>query len=552
MDFLNKSFAQLKDLFLSMTPGARITAGLLLAVVVISLGYLFTHEVAGPDVYLLSGQMFSDQDLNRMKLAFGQEGLDSYQFEGNRVRVPRGQRTEYMAAIAKHNAMPEGFAEKLTNALDAGGSIMSSREREARLKIARQQELSDIISKIPGIEAAWVVPAEEIKGGLRQEKLVTASVFVKAVGGQPLDPSLAENIRQFVVTAIGGLQAKDVSVTDWNTGLATLGNPKGTGTPYANPHFALERARAEELKREILGLLSWIPSKTVAVNVELDPMQDYQEEEVNYDPKKTAPGHTSEMSKTRTLEPDTPEGPVGYRVQQNTPASLAFARITANRQEEEESESSQQNLVSSKVISSGKADYPLKRVTVTVGVPTSYFEDIWRKGNPTQEGEQPKAPEQTDLDPIRTQVTAQIKETLATLIPLPEGVTNPAELVHVTEFPNITPPEIPQPGTGEKALTWLGQYWSTLGLIGLAFFSLVMLRSMIRAAPPSQTEVRTLPMPSGETEEEEAESGERPAPRKLKRFSATGASLRDELSDLVGEDPDTAANILRNWIGSST
>ena len=39
------------------------------------------------------------------------------------------------------------------------------------------------------------------------------------------------------------------------------------------------------------------------------------------------------------------------------------------------------------------------------------------------------------------------------------------------------------------------------------------------------------------------------APR-LKRFTS-GPSLRDELSAMVKEDPDTAANILRGWISSS-
>ena len=49
MDFLNKAFAQVADLFRSMTPGARLTAGLLLVVVVVSVGYLFTHEMSGPE-----------------------------------------------------------------------------------------------------------------------------------------------------------------------------------------------------------------------------------------------------------------------------------------------------------------------------------------------------------------------------------------------------------------------------------------------------------------------------------------------------------------------
>ena len=47
MDFLNKAFAQFNDLFRSMSPGSRITAGLLLVVAVVSVGYLFQSEVGG-------------------------------------------------------------------------------------------------------------------------------------------------------------------------------------------------------------------------------------------------------------------------------------------------------------------------------------------------------------------------------------------------------------------------------------------------------------------------------------------------------------------------
>ena len=64
MDFLNKSFAQLRELFLSMTPGARLTTGLLLAVVVVSVVYLFRVEVAGSNTYLMGGEPFSADQLS--------------------------------------------------------------------------------------------------------------------------------------------------------------------------------------------------------------------------------------------------------------------------------------------------------------------------------------------------------------------------------------------------------------------------------------------------------------------------------------------------------
>ena len=45
------------------------------------------------------------------------------------------------------------------------------------------------------------------------------------------------------------------------------------------------------------------------------------------------------------------------------------------------------------------------------------------------------------------------------------------------------------------------------------------------------------------------EPAEATAARRLRRMTGTGPSLRDELSELVKEDPDSAANVLRSWIG---
>ena len=55
MDFLSRAYSQLYDLYRSMTPGSRLTAGLLAAVVLLSLGYLFTHQSSSPEVDLMHG-----------------------------------------------------------------------------------------------------------------------------------------------------------------------------------------------------------------------------------------------------------------------------------------------------------------------------------------------------------------------------------------------------------------------------------------------------------------------------------------------------------------
>jgi len=83
-------------------------------------------------------------------------------------------------------------------------------------------------------------------------------------------------------------------------------------------------------------------------------------------------------------------------------------------------------------------------------------------------------------------------------------------------------------------------------MLGLAAMSLWMIRSLSRASLPPLPSTPNLPgLPTSEKEEEEAQKGPRFA-----RFAAGGPSLKDELADLVREDPEAAANILRAWIGT--
>src|SRR3972149_9909173 len=98
MDFINKAFLQLTELFRSMTIGARITAALLLVLVVVSLAYLFHYQASGPAVYLMGGEAFSTEQLRAMEAALAKEGLGGWTFDGSRSRLPPGPQGAHAAA----------------------------------------------------------------------------------------------------------------------------------------------------------------------------------------------------------------------------------------------------------------------------------------------------------------------------------------------------------------------------------------------------------------------------------------------------------------------
>jgi flagellar M-ring protein FliF len=125
------------------------------------------------------------------------------------------------------------------------------------------------------------------------------------------------------------------------------------------------------------------------------------------------------------------------------------------------------------------------------------------------------------------------------------------------EFLDTLPvPTIEPPSTTSQAIAWAGRYWSTLAMLGVAMFSLLILRGVVKSAPPSGSFPTSAPVsaltvhsedtPTRETSEKTDQEPADDRPRlRLKR----GKSLKDDLVDIVQDDPDAAADILRAWIG---
>lgn len=552
MDFLNRAFLQVKDLFLSMTPGARVTTALLLGVIVVSLGYLFAHQVSGSDVYLMGGESFSAGDLKAMEAAFGKAGLSSYRIEGSRVSIPRGQQAVYMAALVDANAVPPDFGKYLTEAVEASNPFLTAKQIEGRKTAAKEKELSLIIRSLPGIEKAAVLFDSQTERGVYGPVVKTASVAVKALGSQPLDSEQVRKIRHLVAGAFAGMKPEHVTVADMNGQThAGSGDPASGASAEDDPYIVRKREHEKAWQLKILAALAYVPGVSVTTNVELNKEQVHRTEELKPDPK-AVPYSVVEKETSRKRDGGGPGGQPGYAAQQpkaNAPTAVRTGR-SAVSEDEEQSSSESRSVVGGRRVTTEDVGLTPKLVKAAVGIPTSYFVKVWQERNPPAAGAETKAPDQTELAKVRDEEMKKIRGHVATLLLPAEGVNDLTELVTVTEFQDITPAEVPVPTAGDKALGFLGEYWATLGMLGLAGFSLLMLRSMARAAlPPLPSSPRLVAAPRAQEEQEEENVAAKKTSR-LARFAAGGPSLKDELSELVAEDPDAAANILRAWIGT--
>lgn len=554
MDFLNKSIAQLNELFRSMTPGARVTAGLLLAIVVVSMGYLFKQGSAGPDAYLFGGEPLSDGQLTRAEAAIAQAGLSGYQREGNRIRVPAGQQAAYLAAVADGGALPPNFNTILEDALGKGGPWESREATRERLKIARQQTLSEIVRAMYWVENAVVLYNEHESRNLHRlgnTTEATASVSVKPIVGESLTPQRAKNIQKLVAHAVS-MNSSDVAVTNLGEGGAF--GSEGEITPDIFPDGSLMHTKvAFEMQRRdrIMQALHDIPGVRVEVNADFDATLETTQRTVKPDPK---PATQRETTRTESSTQSTADngGRPGLTTQGPNRQGTTEAQQKQNQSETKSDTTETEYMGGVDENTTMKKGYTPKEIWATVAIPSSYIENLWKGRNPTATA----PPKPDDLTPIKTQVVTNCEEIVEPLLILQENKgQNQYKHVKVVVLDSLPVPTIEAPSMATTASSWIGRYWSTLLMLGVAMFSLRVLRSVVNGRPgdagssaatgSAGLTLHTEEAMAGAAADEEPES-DRPRLR-LKK----GKTLKDDLVEIVREDPDAAADILRSWIGKA-
>jgi len=556
MDFLNQAFAQIRDLFLSMTPAARVTSALLVGVIGVSLGFLVQQNGAGPDDYLFNGESLRPADADRVEAAIAQAGLNGWQRDGNRIKVPRGQMAEYLGAVADAGALPPNHDSIINEALDLGPFVDDKTRRE-RLKAAREQQLSMIIRSMDGIEDAKVIYDVTQASGLSRTSKASATVSIRPQSGQPLDPQRSKLIRKAVAGAIANLSLEDVVVINLGDG-TTIGDdisPESFDTPYFQHRVAFER----QIQSKIEQLLAHIPGVQVQVTAELSPTLTSETRTVASEGEATAlrESNQEKIIDTQHLNNGGRPGLIAQGPGRgNEPVNEVTVKNT-----ESDTQSEQNYFVPTKDELQTQAGLVPEHVRAAVSVPTSYLISMYREQQ-RRKGEDPNQPLPADisstLEGFRKQVVDDVKGVVVPLLPKELAQNNFSD-VAVSFFETLTPEPIEVPSLGNNAMVWASQNFNTLTMAGVALFGLVMLRSLVKGIPtPDPLAAPSAPAlalvgggSAGESNietNEEAESENAGRPRlKLKK----GTNLRDELTAIVKEDPDSAAAILRTWISNA-
>jgi flagellar M-ring protein FliF len=406
---------------------------------------------------------------------------------------------------------------------------------------------------MPWVENAIVLYDEHESRGLRQvtpTTQITASVSVKPIAGEILTPLRAKKIQKLVACSVN-MKPSDVGVT--NLGESGPAGTEGEfGPDSIDDEYLKTKVTFESQKREsIMGALRDIPGVRVEVNADLNDTVEETTHTAKPDPKTAAKTETSTTEETTSSSPDnggqpgqTSQGPNRQVATQSTPTQ------PQNRTHNESTRTD--NVVGiedSRVVKKG---YTPKEVWATVSIPGSYIKNLWAARNPTATA----PPKPDDLSPVWAEVKPNVENLVNQLLILQANKGgNEYKHVQVVMLDSLPMPTIEAPSMASKAVAWTGRYWSTLGMLGVAMFSLLVLRSVVNGKPSDSASATPASASSLALHAEEpkagADSGEAAEAGRPKLRLKKGTSVKDDLVEIVREDPDAAADILRSWISKA-
>jgi flagellar M-ring protein FliF len=552
MDFVNQTIAQIRELFASMTPGARVTAGLLVAVVVISMGFLFQQVSVGPDEYLFGGESLDRRQLPRMEAAMSAAGI-KYETQGTKIRVSPGDKNAAIAAIADAGELPPEFHKIMDDAIN-GGSLFDFRDTKMqRMRAAREHQASLILGDFPWVEKADVIYNERQGTGLNASRHATAAVSILPAVGESLNSQRARAVKEFVSGACD-VAIEDIVITNLGSDMLAGGDGGVSADDFEHPLDRLRVRESDRLRNIILKQLSDIPGVRVEVNPRIDPKS---EERVVQITPESEPVTLSK--KEQLLEESHTAGGDGSRV--GVEAQAAQGPPSANRDDvalaQDQTTKTSENkdiasAVGTKRMETVTAGFVLEEAEASVVVPISYVKAVFRERNPTPEGQAPKEIDANQLDQLQTTIRSEIEGIVEPLLPklaLGENDFKQVKVNFVTDLPQAA---FPSPSIATSALGMLGTHANTLAMLGLAVVGLVMLRSMVTSAGGNERTAQSMPslkIENDKQSEADAMEGDEAQRPKLKLRKAD--TLKGDLSEMVASDPDAAAAILRSWINNA-
>ena len=506
--------------------------GLVAASVLMLVGILVTSYFASRDDYSLLYANLTQEDILGITEKLKERNIP-YRMErgGSVISVPVRNVFQLRLELAGEG-LPSGGGVGF-EIFDQSTFGMTEFVQKLNLRRALQGELQRTINSIGSITSSRVHIVLAQKSLFEDDQAKsTASVVLKLKGVRKLTQSQVDGISHLVAAAVESLSSSNVTIVDSNGNILSKASEEDAVSRLTVSQMEYSRNFEQGMEKRLRSMLEravGLGKAIVRVNAEID-FRQVQRTEETFDPDSQV-ARSEQRSEEKTVGAAMPVGVAG--VAGNLPGSAessSAAGKPAQASKVNETINYELNKVVQTII---EPSYTIKKLSVAVMVDGKYTVTQDDQGNSTREFQPLDDAEKSRLENlVRTAIGFDAnRQDLVTVEGMQFAVT---ELLEESE-------KLESETSKEFVLTLI-RYAGvvTLGVVLFLFF----LRPVLKWMGSSAREIDELPeLPKNVEEFEQEVTGATAAPKMKKPY-------RTMVSELVGENPDQAAELVRMWLKS--
>jgi len=549
MDFLRNQIARIQQQVSGLSATQKMLVGALLVIMLMTL-YGWSNFAGQAEMEVLLDQAMSNEDIVGIQKHLASNGI-KYRVVGDRIHVAAERKYEALASLGYARALPRDTRSAFDEMIAKSSLFDSSRKQDALLNQAKQSALSQILRNFPRVrDAAVFIDLAQQRGFAASES--SATVYMNTSSGESPSAQMVNAAADLVSGAVANLKRNRVKVIVNDVSYPVRGTEESDSVGAAgDERLALMQRNEQYLRERLHRHFSFIDG--VQIDVSVKPNLE-RKETVSHtvDPKNTVQKPVVEDTVTEENSA-TPRGSGEPGIVPN--ALLSAEEASAG---ESSSETREKSRVESKVdygqvdVKSWKPAGDVEVVGVSMLVPRSYFVQVYKK----RMGLSDRDPDEGTLKPFVVLELAGLKTGVKTCLGLGSD-----ELVHVDSYTDLVPMGVGMAGMPQAAstsmVTLATSHMKEIALGVLALVSLLMVTTMVKRGAPQATVAEALPTKSAVLTKGEESVGEASETSsildgmELDEESVKARQMVSQVSNLVGENPEAAAMMVKRWLNRS-
>jgi flagellar biosynthesis/type III secretory pathway M-ring protein FliF/YscJ len=543
MDLLKAQLDRLQKQLVGLNATQKMLTAALAAIMVITVIWWGKYAGEAETVPLLN-QSFSPSDLGRIEERLDQKGIH-YTVAGDKLMVPADRRMEILSDLTYSRLMPHNTQEGF-DAMLKQMSPFDPQEKQAKLwNHGKELLLSQIIGSFPDVVQADVIIDETNIQRIEGSVEPSATVNIALRDGVKPSQKLVDAAADAVAGAKSGINAGHIKIVV--NGMAQKVHDSDTPLDGAQDQLALLQQHEASAEQKVRQNYSDIPGLLVSVTMKLNTTT-VQTEKHDYDAKGAVQKATESTSETDQTSGPAAGGGEGGAVA-NTGMSVApVGSAMATQNHEKTNDKFTVAIPEIRTLSRTPAGEATP-VGAAVRVPLSYFSRLLESRDPSL-----KQPTYVQLKPLIDEETTKMRESVARCVAL-ASPTDVSIDTYVDAAPSLAAAPVAA-ATGSGFAMLLGGHAKELGLGALALMSLFMASMMVRKSTPSPLPAAAAVQPERKPGFFSVESlaGEATSTdglldgMELNEETVRTTQMVDQVSNMVRENPDAAAALVKRWL----